>query len=284
MNWRNAILFGLILVIVTGCSSGGPAPAIVGATPTRESTGANATARAQIAATATAAAARPAQAAPVRPTATATVAATATATAAPTATPTSVPTVLPTATTAPTSAAVAPANPSGNPPTIGLSSGTLLALNARKYPAPTLATPGDNTTYHVSQPVAHLAWSPTPTDLLKFGQMPGCTSDAVNFRRAYESYQLIIHSLDATRPDQVQWTDNNPSYDLNLTTVPAGRYAWTVNVVTLCESYVVGERHDTRPLYDNRNTDPAYHQSTLQTTLVGAVSPWSATRIVNWVP
>jgi hypothetical protein len=279
MKLRTMILLGLTLVIVAGCGTNRPSPSVpaAGATPTLERAAANATTRAQIAATATAAAEQAAQATPIRPTATAT----ATATAAPTATST----VRPTATVAPTSAAAAPVSPQSNPQTtMGISSGTLLALNPRKYPAPTLLTPDNNMTYHVSQPVAHLAWSATPTELLKFGQTPTCVSDAINFRRAYESYQLVIHSLDGTRPDQVQWTDNNPSFDLNLTTVPAGRYSWTVNVVTLCQSYVVGERHDTRPLYDNRNTDPAFHLSTLQTTLVGAASPWSATRIVNWVP
>jgi hypothetical protein len=120
--------------------------------------------------------------------------------------------------------------------------------------------------------------------LMVFGQTPGCVSDATNFRRALESYQLVIHSLDAQRADQVQWTDNGTVFDLNLTTVPQGRYAWSVSVVTLCESYAVGQRNDTRPLYDNKNNDPAYHPSTLQRSYLGLVSPTSETRIINWIP
>ena len=201
-------------------------------------------------------------------------------TAVPTATPTAMLQLSPTATATalPTANAGAGANPAP------VASGVLLALDPLKYAAPVLLAPGDNAAHHVAQPVVHLAWSATPTDLLKFGQVPACVSDATNFRRAYESYQLIFHNLDGIRPDQVQWTDNNPSFDLNLTTVPAGRYSWKVNVVTLCESYVVGQRNDTLPWGKAHYDDPAYHKSTLQTTLVGAVSPWSTTHIINWVP
>ncbi len=191
-------------------------------------------------------------------------------TAAPSPSPTSTSGAVQGSTTVPVSTGAQPPAPA-QPIADG---GLLLAIDPNKYPAPTLLTPGDNATYHVSQPVVHMAWSATPTDLMEFGQTPGCVSDDTNFRRAYESYQLIIHSLDVSRPDQVQWTDNNPSYDLNLTTVPAGRYTWKVDVVTLCESYVVGERNDLSK----------QHKSTLQTTLVGAVSSMSATRVINWVP
>lgn len=271
MTCRKMLLGVLMVLLVAGCA----AP-----TPSRpQSVAPAASAPAVSAPAATATRARQGQ---VRPTQTVTSAVT--ATALPSATRSPAPTA--TATLAPTATAT-PVKVTGavNPvAAVTRASGVLLALDARKYPSPALLGPENNATYHVSQPVVHFAWSPTPTDLLKFGQMPGCVSDAVNFRRAFESYQLVIRSLDGTRPDQARWTDNNPSFDLNLTTVPAGRYAWTVNVVTLCESYVVGQRHDTHPLYENRNSDPAYHPSTLQTTLVGAVSPWSATRSINWVP
>ncbi len=266
MNWRNVILCGLILVIVTGCSSGGPAQALSTATPTRERAASNV--RSQIAATATAVAEQTTQAASPRPTVIATVAAT--ATVPPTAAPSATPTVRPTATVTPASAA-ALSNPQTGaqtaPLTLGSPSGTLLSLSARKYPAPTLLTPPDNTTYHVSQSVVHLSWSPTPTDLLTFGQAPGCVSDATNFRRAFESYQLVIHSLDVARPNIVQWNENNPTFDFNLTTVPAGRYSWSVNVVTLCESYVVGQR-----------------AATITRGFLAPASPTSATRVINWVP
>jgi len=125
----------------------------------------------------------------------------------------------------------------------------------------------------VSQPVVHFAWSATPTDLMTFGQTPGCVSDATIFRRAFESYQLVIHSLDTPRADQVQWTDNGTVFDLNLTTVPQGRYSWSVNVVTLCESYVVGQHNDL-----------PQHKSTLQRAYLAPASPTSATRTINWVP
>ena len=221
-----------------------------------------------------------------RPTATPTLEATATATVLPTVAPSATATTAPTATPipSPTAAPVSRVAQQPAPAQPIAAGGLLLAIDPHKYPAPVLLTPGNNTTYHVSQPVVHFAWSPTPTDLMTFGQTPGCVSDATNFRRAYEAYQLIIHSLDVTRPDQVQWTDNNPSYDLSLTTVPAGRYTWKVNVVTLCESYVVGQRDDTRPLSMSHTSDPAYHKSTLQTTYVGAVSPTSETRVINWIP
>jgi hypothetical protein len=200
----------------------------------------------------------------------------------PTPTPQPLPTA--TATAASSSAGVALANPQTVSVAPGGASGVLLSLNPKKYPAPVLLTPDNSATYHVAQPVVHFAWSATPTDLMTFGQTPGCVSDATNFRRAFESYQLVIHSLDGTRPDQVQWTDNGTTFALNLTTVPQGRYSWTVNVVTLCESYVVGQRNDTLPRGKMRYDDPTYHKSTLQTTYLGPVSPTSAVRIVNWVP
>jgi hypothetical protein len=277
MMMRKWMLGVLTVLMVTGCAA--PQPTRPQSTPA-------------VAAVPTATRARAA-----RPTPTPTLEATATATASPTVAPSATATTAPTATPSPSPTAIpaaaaaqsASAAPSG-------ASGVLLALNPRKFPAPALLTPSDNATYHVSQPVVHLTWSnvsqpvvhnassDTPTNLLTFGQMPGCVSDDTNFRRAFESYQLVIHSLDAPRADQVQWTVNSTVFDLNLTTVPAGRYSWSVNVVTLCQSYVVGKRNDTRPLYDNRNNDPAFHESTLQNTYLGPVSPTSATRIITWVP
>jgi hypothetical protein len=265
---RKLMLGVSIVLVAAGCAA--PQPTRPQATPAAAAVVPTAT-RAQRA--------RPTPTPEAKATATAlpTVAPSATATTAPTAAPSLTPTV------APTRAAAAPANLPAAPGS-SVSSGVLLSLDPRKYPVPALLTPGNNATYHVSQPVVHLAWSATPTDLMTFGQTPGCVSDATNFRRAFESYQLVIHSLDAQRADQVQWTNNGTVFDLNLTTVPQGRYAWSVSVVTLCESYVVGQRNDTRPLYDNKNNDPAYHKSTLQTTYLGPVSPTSETRIINWIP
>jgi hypothetical protein len=227
---------------------------------------------------------------PTRPQPTpAAVAAVPTATRARAARPTPTPEATATATALPTVASSATATPSPSPTTLPAStaaqpapksrvassaaSGVLLSLDPRKYPTPIQLAPDNNVTYHVAQPVVHFAWSATPTDLMTFGQTPGCVSDATNFRRAFESYQLVIHSLDAPRADQVQWTDNGATFDLNLTTVPQGRYSWSVKVVTLCESYVVGLRDDT-----------PQHKSTLQRTYLGPVSPTSATRAINWVP
>ena len=252
MMTRKWILGVLTILMVAGCAA--PQPTRLQPTP------------AAAAAVPTATRART-----VRPTPTPEATATATAlpTVAPSVTATTAPTVTPSPspTAMPADAAVQPA------PKSSVASGVLLAIDPRKYPAPALLTPYDNTTYHVAQPVVHLAWSATPTDLMVFGQTPGCVSDATNFRRAFESYQLVIHSLDARRADQVQWTDNGVTFDLNLTTVPQGRYAWSVSVVTLCESYVAGQRNDL-----------PQHKSTLQRTYLGPVSPTSATRIINWVP
>ena len=204
------------------------------------------------------------------PTPAATEAASVTPTVQPTVEP-STPTPQPTATTVPSSAGAAPANPRANPPaaplTTGSASGVLLRLSPSKYPAPTLLAPADNAVYHVSQPVVQLAWSGSDSSFMTFGQTPGCVSDATNFRRAFESYQLVIHNMDGARPDMVQWNENNPEFDLNLTTVPPGRYSWKVNIVTLCESYVMGQR-----------------VKTIQRSLVTPASPTSATRVINWVP
>ena len=208
------------------------------------------------------------------PTATVAVAATPTTAASPTIAPaTPTPEPSPTVTALPSSGDAAPANVQVAPTTGGKGSGVLLPLNSRKYAALTLLTPDNNATYHVAQPVVHMVWSATLTDLMTFGQTAGCVSDATNFRRAFESYQLIIHSLDAKRADQVQWNENNPTFDLNLTTLPAGRYSWSVSVVTLCESYIVGERNDTKT-----------QKSTLQRAFLAPASPTSATRVINWVP
>ena len=261
MTVRKLMLGLLIVFVAAGCSA--PRPTQPQATPPAAAAVPTAT-RAQR----------------VRPTPEASATATALPTVVPSVTATTAPTVPPSPAPTATPANVA-AQPASKP---GIASGVLLAINPRKYPAPVLITPDNSATYHVSQPVVHLAWSAAPTDLMTFGQTPGCVSDATNFRRAFESYQLVIHSLDAQRADQVQWTDNGTVFDLNLTTVPQGRYAWSVNVVTLCESYVVGKRNDTRPLYDNKNNDPAYHQSTLQRTYLGPVSPTSAVQVINWAP
>jgi hypothetical protein len=121
--------------------------------------------------------------------------------------------------------------------------------------------------YHVAQPIVHFAWTGPADTLLTFGQLPQCTSDATNFRRVLESYQLIVHSLDVPRPDIVQWTESDPHFDLNLTTVPGGRYSWSVNIVAVCESYVVGKR-----------------TKTITRGLIGPVSPTSPTRTIDWKP
>jgi len=267
MMMRKWMLGAVIVLMVAGCAV--PQPTQLQSAPT-------------VAATLpTATRARAARPTPTpQPTATATVLPTDLPSATPTTAPTATPSPSPTSTAVPASVGAqqpAPAQPIA-------AGGLLLPINPNKYPAPVLVSPPDNITYHVSQPVAHLVWSGTADNFMTFGQTPGCVSDATNFRRAYESYQLVIHSLDGTRPDQVQWNQNNPVFDLNLITVPAGRYSWSVNIVTLCESYVVGQRNNTLPLGKTRYDDPAYHKSTLQTTYVGAISPMSATRVINWVP
>jgi hypothetical protein len=197
--------------------------------------------------------------------------ATASPTVVPSATATITPTVMPTVTPQPSQTAAATTVVSVKSQsaltTSGKASGVLLSLDSAKYPTPTLLTPDDNATYHVSQPVVHLAWAATPADLMTFGQTTGCVSDATNFRRAFESYQLVIHSLDVAQPDIVQWTENSATFDWNLTTVPQGRYSWSVNVVTVCESYVVGQR-----------------SKTITRSLLSPVSPTSATRIITWIP
>lgn len=278
MMVHKTILGVLIVLLVAGCA----APQLT---------------RSQVAPTTAAAAPTATRARAARPTPTPAPEATTTATTLPTVAPSATATTAPTVTPSP-ALTVTPADVAAQPASAAPSGafGVLLALNPRKFPAPALLTPSDNATYHVSQPVVHFAWSDvsqpvvhssssgTPTNLLTFGQMPGCVSDATNFRRALESYQLVVHSLDVSRPDIVQWTEKNPTFDLNLTTVPAGRYSWSVNVVTLCESYVVGQRNDTRPTAEAHSSDPAFHKSTLQRTYLGPVSPTSITHTINWVP
>ncbi len=260
------LLAGIAAILLVGCAAPQPVASQVAAAAAVETT-----------ATST----RAAQSTPATP-----VQATATALPAvmPSATSTSTPAATlnpsPTATSKASNsiASVAASGASGTTSSTTLSaassvtSGVLLPLDSRKYSAPTLLTPDNNATYHVSQPVAHLTWSDTSTDLMTFGQTAGCVSDAINFRRAFESYQLVIHSLDGKQADQVQWTENSTEFDLNLTTLPAGRYSWSVNVVTLCESYVVGQRNG------------LHQKSTLERAYVAAASPTSATRIINWVP
>ena len=151
--------------------------------------------------------------------------------------------------------------------TTGSASGVLLRLDPAKYPTPTLLAPADNAVYHVSQPIVQFTWSGSDSSFLTFGQTPGCVSDATNYRRAFESYQLVVHNVDGAHPDIVQWNENNPEFYLNLTIVPPGRYSWKVNIVALCESYVMGQR-----------------AKTIQRSLVAPASPTSATRVINWVP
>lgn len=245
------VLWGVLIVLLTvGCAAPRPVQSITG--PATSST------------------ATPTRARSARPTSTAipAVQATATPVALPTATPqataTATPSPAPTATALPATGVNVPANPSS---AVTRTSGVLLPLNPRKYPAPVLLGPDNNATFHVSQPVVHFVWTPAPTELYKFGQTPGCVSDATNYRRAFESYRLVIRSLDSTRPDIVQWNENNTEFYLNLTTVPAGRYAWTVDIVTLCESYVVGQR-----------------DKTITRGFVAPVSPASVTRTFAWAP
>jgi len=256
MMIRKWLLGVLTVLMVAGCSAPQPTrPQVVPTTATASPTATRART--------------------VRPTPTpqATATATTSPSVAPSATATTVLTLAPSPspTAMPAGAAVQPAPKSSV--ASSAASGVLLSPDPRKYPTPVLLTPDNNATYHVAQPVVHLAWSATPTDLMTFGQMPGCVSDATNFRRAFESYQLVIHSLDAPHADIVQWTDNGTEFDLNLTTVPQGRYSWSVNVVTLCESYGVGQRNDL-----------PQHKSTLQRAYLAPASPTSATRSINWVP
>ena len=258
MMVHKTILGVLIVLLVAGCAA--PQPTRPQPTP------------AAVAAVATATRARAA-----RPTPTPTPQATATAAASPSVAPSATATIAPTITPSPSPTAL-PAHAAVQPApkssvASSAASGVLLSLDPRKYPTPIQFAPDNNVTYHVAQPVVHLAWSATPTDLMTFGQTPGCVSDATIFRRAFESYQLVIHSLDTPRADQVQWTDNGTVFDLNLTTVPQGRYSWSVNVVTLCESYVIGQHNDL-----------PQHKSTLQRAYLAPASPTSPTRTINWVP
>jgi len=242
------VLVSLAFVLLVGCTATQPAASQVTTQVKAQTAAQPVSMRATVALTAAPSATVSSRLATVTPQATATLA-------------------KPTATAATAATSVAAAQFQVASASSGQVSGVLLSLSSTKYPAPTLLAPEDKATYNVSQPVAHLAWSSTFADLLTFGQTAACVSDATNFRRAFESYRLVIHSVDAAQPDQVQWTENNPSFDLNLTTVPQGRYTWSVDVVTLCESYVVGQRN-----------------STITRSLVGAVSPASAARSINWVP
>ena len=241
------LLIGIVAILVAGCAVPQPAQSQTAAATVSTITRAQTT----------------------QPTPTLEAQATATAlpTVAPSATPTSIPTVTPNPSPTATAVAVTSAKSQTAAATGSQGSGVLLPLDSRKYSAPTLLTPDNNATYHVAQPVVHLAWSATPTDLMTFGQTAGCVSDATNFRCAFESYQLVIHSLDGKQADQVQWTENSTEFDLNLTTLPEGRYSWSVNVVTLCESYVAGQR-----------------AKTIARSFLGPVSPTSATRAFNWIP
>jgi hypothetical protein len=139
-------------------------------------------------------------------------------------------------------------------------------------------SPDNNAVYHISQSVVRFTWGNTPSDLMKFGQMAQCTSDATHFRKAFETNQIVIHSLDSAQPDIIGWMDTGTDYTLNLTTLyptplPAGRYSWTVNIGVVCESSVVGQRNDILG-----------HKNTLERTYLGAVSPSSAPRTFTWIP
>jgi hypothetical protein len=147
------------------------------------------------------------------------------------------------------------------------------SLNPNKYPAPVLLTPQDGAVYHDAQPIVHFTWTNTSDKLLLFGEEPQCTSDATHFRHTFETNQLVIHSLDGKQPDRVQWQDAGTEYYLNLTTVPAGRYSWWVNIGVVCESYVVGQRDGT-----------PWQKSTLERTYLGQVSPNSPARMFTWTP
>jgi hypothetical protein len=68
----------------------------------------------------------------------------------------------------------------------------------------------DNNAHLVSQPVVHFAWSAThdrPDDI--WADAEAAFPDATNFRRAFESYQLVILQLghSASRSSSVdgQW-------------------------------------------------------------------------------
>jgi hypothetical protein len=185
-----------------------------------------------------------------------------------------------TATPAPSATATATrksATVQTNPPATLVATGSAAmsvpSLDVHKYPAPKPLSPDDKAVYHASQPEVHLTWGNTPTDLMKFGQMSQCTSDATRFREAFETNQIIIHSLDTTQPDIVGWMDTGTDYTLNLTTLPAGRYSWTVNISVVCESYVVGQRNDILG-----------HKNTLERTHLGPVSLSSAPRTFTWIP
>lgn len=189
-----------------------------------------------------------------------------------------------TATATSASAAKVRTNPPATLVATGSAAMSVPSLDSRKYPAPSPLMPDDNAVYHVSQPVVRFVWGNTPPDLMKFGQMPQCASDATRFRKAFETNQIVIHSLDTAQPDIVGWMDTGTDYTLNLTTLPAGRYAWSVNIVVVCESHIVGKRDDTHPLYDGKNNDPAYHRSTLERACLGPVSLSSAPRMFTWIP
>jgi hypothetical protein len=141
------------------------------------------------------------------------------------------------------------------------------SLDPNKYPAPVLLAPDNNSVYHVAQPIVHFTWTNTPSALLTFGELPQCTSDTTHFRHIYETNQLVIHSLSGAQPDLVEQVNAGTSFDLNLTTVPAGQYSWSVNIGVVCTGYVIGQR-----------------DTTISDTYLGQVSPSSASRTFNWIP
>lgn len=261
---RKLLLGACIVLLAAGC--GAPRPA----QPQAASTVAGAVTRGPGRPTRTPAAAAAVAASPtVAPTAAATVAPTLSAT---------VP-VTPaeeTATAAPPSTTkVAPsggnaavgATPAATLVVTGSAAAYVPSLYPGKYAAPILVTPDNNAVYHVAQPVVHFVWTNTPDTLMTFGELPQCTSDSTYFRRVFETNQILIHNLAGAQPDIVGWMDAGTDYDLNLTTVPAGQYSWSVNIVAVCESYVFKQR-----------------ASTITRSLLGPVSPSSAPRTFTWAP
>lgn len=252
---RRISLFAIVMaLLVTGCAAPRPTPPQAEPTATR---------------------ARVERATPTRPageTSTPRVVTTATAaasaTVAPTATPAATPLPSPTVSTSQSGGAAAPARIQATLVATGsVMAKAVPSLDPRKYPAPVLLTPDNNAVYHVSQPVVHFVWANTPSDLLTFGQMAQCASDATHFRKAFETTHLVVHSLDTARPDIEAFMDTGTDFNLNLTKVSPGRYSWSVNVTAVCESYVIGQRN-----------------TTIERRYLGAVSPSSAPRTLVWIP
>ena len=255
MTWRK-LLLGALAVLMASCSA--PRPTQPPVTPTAAAT------RVRVErATPTKSAGETST-----PVAVATATAAASATVAPTATPAATPLPSPTVSTSQSGGAAAPARIQATLVATGsVMAKSVPSLDPRKYAAPVLLTPDNNAVYHVSQPVVHFVWANTPSDLLTFGQMAQCTSDATHFRKVFETTHLVFHSLDTARPDIEAFMDTGTDFNLNLTKVSPGRYSWSVNVTAVCESYVIGQRN-----------------TTIERRYLGAVSPSSAPRTLVWIP